>query len=185
MEYNNIELKTEDAPNFWKYVQKTDTCWLWIGQKDKDGYGLVFHKGKQHRAHRLSYQLHWSVIPGSYIVRHTCDVTNCVNPDHLIFGTTKQNSQDMVNRGRSNKNKNIPRISNDIKSKIAVEYDIGLITRHGLAKKYNVNVRTVSRIIKRARSGQIKNVPCEMPQISKKEEIQSLLKRLAILIDSL
>lgn len=34
------------------------------------------------------------------MVRHTCDVPKCINPDHLILGTQKDNMQDAVNRGR-------------------------------------------------------------------------------------
>ena len=34
---------------FWAKVQKTETCWLWQGTKDRNGYG-------QKRAELLSYQ---------------------------------------------------------------------------------------------------------------------------------
>jgi DNA invertase Pin-like site-specific DNA recombinase len=34
------------------------------------------------------------------MVLHSCDVTNCVNPAHLRLGTAKENTKDMVDRGR-------------------------------------------------------------------------------------
>lgn len=39
-------------------------------------------------------------IPKGLVVRHTCDVRECVNPDHLILGTQKDNIRDMHDRGR-------------------------------------------------------------------------------------
>lgn len=34
--------------------------------------------------------------------RRTGDVTLCVNPEHLFLGTNKENSEDMVAKGRAN-----------------------------------------------------------------------------------
>ncbi|QJD54916.1 hypothetical protein PssvBMR7_gp29 [Pseudomonas phage MR7] len=42
------------------------------------------------------------------IVRHTCDNSRCVNPEHLEPGTPADNSRDMVQRGRSLRNENHP-----------------------------------------------------------------------------
>jgi len=38
--------------------------------------------------------------PNGSIVRHTCDNGHCVNPDHLIVGTQKENIDDCIRRGR-------------------------------------------------------------------------------------
>lgn len=54
--------------------------------------------------HRLVYCQHngtsLSLIKGK-VVRHMCDNPRCINPEHLELGTHKENSQDMVKRGRS------------------------------------------------------------------------------------
>jgi len=57
-------------------------------------------KGKTVRAHRVMYECTKGPIPPGMVVRHTCDNPACINPDHLIIGTHKDNSQDMVKRGR-------------------------------------------------------------------------------------
>ena len=39
---------------FWKRVQKTETCWLWTGNANLQGYGWCYMAGKMRRANRVS-----------------------------------------------------------------------------------------------------------------------------------
>jgi len=80
-------------------------CWLWDGIEYR-GYGKMRLGNKSLFAHRVSYALYKGVIPDGIIVRHTCDTPLCVNPNHLILGTQKDNRQDAVLRGRLNKKPN-------------------------------------------------------------------------------
>lgn len=97
---------------FWSKVTKPadSDCWLWNGATNKKGYG-VFHlePGVTISAHRHSYKLaHPNNMLDSgktarLLVLHKCDNRRCVRPSHLYAGTHKQNSRDMVRRGRSAK----------------------------------------------------------------------------------
>lgn len=89
------------AARFWAKVNKTDDCWEWTGARLPQGYGLIKTMTGQSRAHRVSYELNIGPISDGLMVRHTCDVPECVNPAHLLLGTAKDNAQDRAQRGRS------------------------------------------------------------------------------------
>ena len=81
-------------------VKKTDSCWLWCGSKDKDGYGYFHPYGRRMSTHRFAWQHHYSTLDPTLSVCHTCDNPSCVNPEHLWQGTHQQNVTDMMQKGR-------------------------------------------------------------------------------------
>ena len=85
---------------FLKYVDKASSgCWLWIGGKRWNGYGAY----RQDLAHRQAWRIFRGPIPAGLCVLHRCDMTACVNPEHLYLGTHAQNMHDKVVRGRCHK----------------------------------------------------------------------------------
>ena len=80
-------------------------CWLMNARKSKGGYAETTWKEnnvrKRMSAHRYSYQAFNGEIPQGLDVCHTCDVKNCVNPEHLWVGTHQDNMSDMVKKGRA------------------------------------------------------------------------------------
>lgn len=82
-------------------TQKTSTCWLWTGALNTAGRGILRVNYQTKQAHRLSFERHKGPIPDGMCVCHTCDVGNCVNPNHLWLGTHQENMTDMANKGRS------------------------------------------------------------------------------------
>jgi len=86
---------------FWKKVSCADGCWNWLGGRTYNGYGLTGFKCEHgQRAHRISYVIHFGDIPEGMLVLHHCDNRLCVRPDHLFLGTAKDNTRDMIKKGR-------------------------------------------------------------------------------------
>lgn len=94
-EYEKIQ-----EQRFFKYVEKTDSCWIWKGCLDKQGYGSFNHRTRMLKAHRYSFGRFKGTLIGGMLVCHTCDNPACVNPDHLYLGTSKDNGKDLKDRKR-------------------------------------------------------------------------------------
>lgn len=91
---------------FWSRVEKTDSCWLWRGQKSgPHGYGKIGAAGSKGNilAHRCAWQLTYGDIPDGLCVLHKCDNPPCVNPEHLFLGTMTDNMADKTAKGRQQK----------------------------------------------------------------------------------
>lgn len=71
-------------------VDFTDSCWLWTGAKNPNGYGVFRGVDRTHIAHRWAYETFVEPCPG-LDVDHLCRVRNCVNPDHLEAVTRQEN----------------------------------------------------------------------------------------------
>jgi len=112
------------------------------------GYGLVKGEdGVMLRVHRVMYLYRKGEIPDGHVIRHTCDRPICCNPDHLITGTTAENSADMIERGRQAKGEscaNSKLKNEDIEIIIMLSQD-GIRAKE-IAAKFNVDESTVHRI---------------------------------------
>ena len=77
-----------EEEHFWIKVEKSETCWVWIGGT-AHGYGVF----RGHRAHRWAYQHLVGPIPEGLHLDHLCGRTECVNPDHLEPVTAWENNR--------------------------------------------------------------------------------------------
>lgn len=87
--------------------QVTPGCWPWTAGKDQKNYGMFWMNGKTLHAQRVAYELFIGPIPDGLVILHSCDNPSCVNPSHLSAGTHKENSEDMVSKGRQARGRSI------------------------------------------------------------------------------
>lgn len=64
------------------------------------GYYMFKMEGVQYYVHRFAWEVFNGPIPEGMQVCHTCDNPACVNPKHLVLATAKQNTHDMIAKGR-------------------------------------------------------------------------------------
>jgi predicted XRE-type DNA-binding protein len=78
------------------------TCLVWTRCLNTDGYPRAVVDGNNNaKVHRIVWELtHDKNIPGGMCIRHSCDNPRCINPDHLLLGTIKENGQDKADRNR-------------------------------------------------------------------------------------
>lgn len=83
-----------------KTTVQPNGCWVWTGNTNKKGYGLLSVGGRNRSCHRLVYAEQHGKIPDGLCVLHRCDNPPCINPDHLFLGTNAENNQDKIDKGR-------------------------------------------------------------------------------------
>lgn len=143
-----------------RFMEKVDKrhdsgCWVWVGAQflaaPKDKRGVFNLNRSRVLAHRAACILFKGHIPSGMAVRHTCDNGLCVNPDHLLIGTQKDNIDDMARRGRRNDLKGTERWTAKLTEADVVEIrrQKPFCTSKVLAEKFGVAQVTINDIIHR------------------------------------
>lgn len=124
-------------------------CWLWGGALTGPGeakYGYIGHLYRNLRAHRVSYNMFVGPIPDGAYVCHSCDVSWCVNPDHLWVGTPTENNIDKIKKGRHLMNGGLKLSSEDVENiREKLARGVKGVT---LSREYSVSTATISHIRK-------------------------------------
>ena len=143
---------------FWSKVdvREKDECWPWMAHKVEKGYGQFSIGHELFCAHRISYFLAFGAIPSGLLVCHHCDNPACINPSHLFVGTHKDNTADMINKGRRIQGR-MPSGEDHHKTKLSIEEVIKIEIDRGvfgdtvqeLSRGYKVSTQIIHRVLNR------------------------------------
>lgn len=123
-------------------------CVPWMRGTDSNGYGKINSCDDRGvlRAHSMALELKLGRrLDKKEVARHTCDFTGCVNKDHLKVGSQKDNSRDMVARGRSRGQKHTDAPKQVALRKRAFALLAEGRTQTSVAKELGVSRPTISR----------------------------------------
>jgi hypothetical protein len=134
-------------------------CWEWTAGRTRHNYGAFYLNSRTLPAHRVSYLLWNGQFPNNFAC-HECDNPCCVNPLHLWDGTPKENTNDMILKGRKHKDKGIKRPTVKQKgsennfSKLTEDQVLDIRIRENqsyqeLAKEFNMSRTSIFNIINR------------------------------------
>lgn len=130
-------------------------CWKWRSKRSRRGYGLMSKcdgTWAEHRAHRLSWEIHHGPIPDGASVCHSCDNPECSRPDHLFLGDQLANMRDMDRKGRRVNSPNrgsangLAKLTEELVAEIRMLYAEGT-TQTVLVDRYGVGQNVVSDIV--------------------------------------
>ena len=119
----------------------------------KMGYAGCMYLGRKEQMHRAVYCEANGVAIKSIkgkVVRHTCDNPRCINPTHLLLGTTADNMRDKVARGRQTRGTDqaAARLTEDAVRSIRSRYKAYCKTNGSvaLAREFGVTSSTITKV---------------------------------------
>jgi len=131
-------------------------CWVCVSHASYKGhYPLIKRRIHGRRLHTslIRYIMEVTLerrIEEGKVIMHSCDNKLCINPEHLSEGTPKENSEDMVSKGRTNTPREFrlpqTKLSNEQVREIRKLSKEGLSNRE-LAEKYKVSIGHIQDIV--------------------------------------
>jgi hypothetical protein len=115
-------------------------CFEWVMSRNAQGYGQKRIDGVLTRMNRLAAEMVHGPIPEGMVVMHTCDNPPCVNPDHLVIASHRDNVLDKYRKGRGHKQKLTASDADEIRE------SRGKITQKALAERFGVTRSTINDI---------------------------------------
>ena len=148
---------------FWSKVKKTRSCWLWTGStRGVPAYGqYAWSHDRPMRAHRAAWLLVYGKLDDDALVLHRCDNRLCVRPSHLFLGTHRDNTQDMMRKGRNavlcgtvvGDAHHNTKLSDAALRRMRRDFLRSEATVKELAQRYGVSQPYASRMLRRERRG--------------------------------
>ncbi len=136
---------------FWAKIEMRgpDDCWPWTASKNEEGYGTFFACGLYMRASHMALLIDGRPRPGRLLALHSCDNPPCVNPNHLYWGTDKQNTEDKRARGRFNNAKGSRAGNAKLNEEKVKDILTNSLTLMECAEKYGVTFSLIGSIRRR------------------------------------
>lgn len=134
--------------------QELGPCWIWTASIDGHGYGNLRIGRRVQYAHRVAWWLHYGRWPEPCCL-HKCDVRNCVRVEHLFEGTKRDNSRDMVAKGRCRngelhgEDNALSKLTHAQVLAIRQRYAAGGVRQRELAAEFGVSVSNISIVVRR------------------------------------
>lgn len=122
-------------------------CWVWTGTLTDTGYGEVKVSGIKSLAHRIAYTCAKGLIPEGMMVRHSCDIPCCVNPNHLSVGSQMDNMDDMKSRSRQSRGTHRPKAKLSDSDVVEIRRLIARgVPQSSIASRFGVSQPRISKI---------------------------------------
>jgi len=128
-----------------------DSCVLFSGKQQPNGYGRVSVHGHYVRSHVFACEVAHGPCPDGKEAGHSCGNRMCINPRHLRWVTRSENEADKVVHGRSNRGERsgAAKVTQEDVTEIRRAYKAGGCTQQSLAESLGVSLMTVNDIIRR------------------------------------
>lgn len=152
MSESEIQYDEQFKARFSAKLTRRNDCLEWTGYIQQNGYGQVGFRGGLVSTHRAAWIIAHGAIAEGLFVCHHCDNRRCCNPEHLFLGTTQDNMNDMVSKGRhggsageAHPKAKLTRIQvEEIRRRYAEEN----ILQQQLAAEYGVSKPTVAALLR-------------------------------------
>lgn len=131
-------------------LNKDTGCWEWIGAQ-RQGCGIINVRRQFARVPRLSAHIFNGFdLKSPLLICHKCDNPSCFNPDHLFFGTHKNNTDDMIAKGRMRVGEAHPRAKLKAADVLDIikQYDNGA-SKKVIAARYGIHPTYVALLARR------------------------------------
>lgn len=117
-------------------------CWLWLAG-DNGRYGTFRASGRKNiYAHRFALDRREPMPSPGLHALHKCNVPLCINPDHLYWGTRKDNERDKREAGNVliGERHNMVKLTEESVREIRDRADVSGVS---FARKYGVSPQCV------------------------------------------